>query len=412
MFKKRIWKPLLIGLGWTMCLAGLVVLMSFIEVKKSEVVCKAVKVYIPGNQYFIDRQEVDKILEMSSHSLIGRRIDDIDIHDLENKLKVNPFIEFAKVYVDMDGVIEVEVSQRQPILRVMNRFDQDFYIDQHGLKMPLSQNFTARVLVATGFVDELFANKVDSLHTNLAKDIYKTADFIRKDSLWEAQIEQIYINLDHEIELIPRVGNQRILLGNADSLEMKFSNLKTFYKQALPLVGWDAYKMINIKYANQVVGVKNQTYADSLKAVEVKAKKSADSARLASVAKIKAQPDVDAIITDEIKAAVDEPETAQPEEKKPTEKPVVAKTEEKKTTVTKLAAVKPAETKTAEKKTTDKKPEPKAVVTKPAESKSTVKPPEKKQDEKKKEEKKQDEKKQDSKPAASKTEKKTSIKKK
>jgi cell division protein FtsQ len=265
MFKKRIWKPLLIGLGWLVSLTGLVVLMSFIEVKKAELVCKKVNVFIPGNQYFIDRQEVDNILQTTSHTLIGRRIKSIDIHGLENKLKSNLFVEFATVYMDMDGVLQVEVSQRQPILRIMNRFDQDFYVDEHGLKMPLSQNFTARVLAVNGYIDEMFANKVDSLHTTLAKEIFKTADFIRKDSLWDAQIAQLYINQDHEIELVPRVGNQRILLGDADSLATKFANLKVFYKQALPLVGWDAYKLINIKYINQVVGVRNETLLDSIK---------------------------------------------------------------------------------------------------------------------------------------------------
>jgi cell division protein FtsQ len=166
----------------------------------------------------------------------------------------------------MDGIINVEISQRQPILRVINQFDQDFYIDQHGLKIPLSSNFTARVLVANGYIDELFANRVDTLHTSLAADLFKTADYIRKDSLWDAQIAQIYVNPDHEIELIPRVGNNRILLGNADSLDNKFHNLLVFYKKAIPQVGWEAYKTINIKYANQVVGVKNEKpKTDSLK---------------------------------------------------------------------------------------------------------------------------------------------------
>ncbi|MDP9078371.1 MAG: cell division protein FtsQ [Bacteroidota bacterium] len=267
MLKKRIWKPLLISLAWITCFGGLVVLMSFINQKKDEVVCKDVKIYIPGNQYFIDRDEVDNILQVNSHALIGRRMADINIHELENKLKSNPFIEFAKVYTDMDGVINVEISQRQPILRVMNRFDQDFYVDQHGLKIPLSGNFTARVIVANGYIDEAFANHVDSLHTPMAAALFKTADYIRKDSLWDAQIAQIYVNKDHEIELIPRVGNNRILLGTADSLDSKFHNLLVFYKKALPLVGWDAYKVINIKYANQVVGVRNEyKKTDSLKA--------------------------------------------------------------------------------------------------------------------------------------------------
>ncbi len=256
MFKKAIWLKILIGFAWVTSIGGLVVLMSFIEIKKGEVICKEVKVYIPGNQYFIDREEVDHILEVKTNSLTGHKIEDINIHALENKLKANPFIEFAKVYTDMDGVIRVEVSQRQPIMRVINRFDQDFYIDQHGLKIPLSANFTAKVLVATGYIDELFTNRVDSLHNPLTKDLFRTADFIRKDSLWNVQIVQVYVNEHHEIELIPRVGSHKILLGNADSLKTKFENLLVFYKQALPKVGQDLYKTVNVKYANQVIGVK------------------------------------------------------------------------------------------------------------------------------------------------------------
>lgn len=110
---------MLIISAWVICLGGLIALMSFIEVKKAGVICTAVKVNIPGSQYFIDKQEVDQILQTSSHTLIGRKLEGINIQDLENKLRANPFIEFAKVYTEMDGVLRVEVSQRQPILRIM-----------------------------------------------------------------------------------------------------------------------------------------------------------------------------------------------------------------------------------------------------------------------------------------------------
>ena len=268
MFKKRIWRHILIGSAWAITLGGLVVLMGFIEFKKAGVVCKDVKVYIPGNQYFIDREEVDNILKIHRHKLVGRKMDEIDIHNLEEKLKANPFIESAMVYADMDGVIRVKISQRQPVVRVMNQFDQNFYIDQNGLKIPLSDNSTARVIAANGYIDEIFGKKVDTLHTDIAKQILKAANFISRDSLWSAQVAQIYVNQNHEIELIPRVGTNRIMLGNADSLESKFANLYTFYKKAIPQVGWDRYKTINIKYGNQVVGVKSDNFKkDSLKAV-------------------------------------------------------------------------------------------------------------------------------------------------
>jgi cell division protein FtsQ len=259
MFKKRIWMPVLYISIWAVCLGGLAVLMSFIGVKKASLLCREVKVYIPGNQYFVDRLEINSILHVGNNTLVGKKLDEINIQQLEKTLQANPFIEFAKVYADMDGVVNVEVRQRQPILRVMNRFEQDFYVDQFGLKIPLSNNFTAPVLVATGNIDEIFINRVDTLHTEMAKQLFKTADFIRRDSLWDAQIEQINVNANHEIELIPRVGNQRILLGNADSLDKKFKNLLIFYQKAIPKVGWGAYKVINIKYANQVVAVRSDS---------------------------------------------------------------------------------------------------------------------------------------------------------
>lgn len=277
MFKKRIWRYVLFSFIWAISLAGLVVLMSFIGVKKSTMTCKKVQVLIPGSQYFIDKQEVDDILGLNNNSLIGKRLEVINLHGLEKRLKANPFVESAKVYADMDGVIVVEISQRQPMMRIINLNGQDFYVDEHGLKIPVSSNFTAKVVVANGFIDEAF-NTVDTLHTELAKEVFKTADFIRKDTLWAAQIGQIYVNEQHEIELLPRVGNQRILLGNADSLDVKFRNLLAFYKQALPQVGWNAYKAINIKYNNQVIGIKNDHLKkdtstttiknDSLKAVK------------------------------------------------------------------------------------------------------------------------------------------------
>lgn len=266
MWNKRLWRNIFIGFAWLVSLGGLVVLMSFIEVKKSGVVCKAVKVYIPGSQYFIDKEEVDHILQLGNYQLVGLRMENIKMHELENSLKANPFIEYAKVYGDMDGTLVIEISQRQPIARMLNRFDQDFYIDMHGLKLPLSPNFTARVLAVNGYIEEPFGGRVDSLHTQIARDVFKTVSYIHNDALWDAQIAQVYVNADQEIELIPRVGNQRILLGNADSLDVKFKNLLGFYKQALPKVGWAAYKTINIKYTNQVIGIKN-TKADSLNAV-------------------------------------------------------------------------------------------------------------------------------------------------
>jgi cell division protein FtsQ len=258
MLKRINWRPIFKCFAWIICLAGLVVLMSFVEGKKKKLVCTNVKILIPGADNFIEREEVDAILKQSQGSLIGQNLAGINLQRIEKNIIANPYIAYATVYADMNGVIQIEIKQRQPILRVINSAGQDYYMDSNGLKMPVSPNFTANVLAANGDIMEHFSGKVDTLITKLAVDLYKVASYVKRDTLWDAQIEQLYVNNARDIELIPRVGNHRIVLGTADSLETKMRNLLAFYKKAIPKVGWNRYKTINIKYINQVVCEKNK----------------------------------------------------------------------------------------------------------------------------------------------------------
>lgn len=232
MLKRINWKRVLFTFIWMVSLSGLVVLMSFVEAKKSEQKCTDVKIIIPGTYTFIERNDVEEIIYESQGQIKGSALNKLNIHRMENALKANPFIEAAKIYADMNGLITILVNQREPVLRVLNFTNQDFYIDKNGLKIPVSTNFTAKVLAANGYILESFSGKVDTLKTKLARDLFKTAAFVGKDSLWNDQIEQLYVNQQKEIEMIPRVGEHKIILGDADSLETKFGNLLAFYKKA------------------------------------------------------------------------------------------------------------------------------------------------------------------------------------
>jgi cell division protein FtsQ len=257
MLKKINWRSILYGFLWLVSLSGLITLMSFIEIKKSTLKCMDVKVLLPGQFNFIERDEVDRILMANAGSMVGRDLNEINIHKLENALKANPFIEFAKVYADMTGIIHVQIRQREPVIRVVNMANLHFYIDANGNKIPLSDNYTAKVLVASGFIEEDFNGRVDTLKTKMAKDLYRTALYIKGDTLWDNQIEQLFVDLKGDVEMVPRVGSHKIILGSADSLQTKFRNLLVFYKKAIPKVGWYTYKTINLKYVNQIVCEKN-----------------------------------------------------------------------------------------------------------------------------------------------------------
>ena len=87
-------------------------------------------------------------------------------------------------------------------------------------------------------------------------DLYKFALFLQGNEFWNDQIEQIYVYPDNEVELIPRVGSHRIMLGPLEGFEEKLANLRLFYEQAIPKMGWEKYSMINLKYKNQIVCTK------------------------------------------------------------------------------------------------------------------------------------------------------------
>ena len=333
MLKKINFGAIFTGFAWLLSLAGVVVLLSFINIKKQTVKCNNVKILIPGVDNFIEREEIDAILRQSEGMLVGRNLEQINIHKIEKRLKANPYIAFAKVYVDMDGTLHIEVSQRQPVLRVINDIGQDFYIDNKGLKMPISSNFTADVLVATGTIKEFFGSKIDTLRTQLAKDLYKIALYIQKDTLWSAQMEQIFVDAKRDIELVPRVGNQRIILGNADSLEKKMNNLLLFYKKAMPRVGWDTYKTINVQYSNQIVCVKRDSTDRIAKREEIV--KETDSLIVKNKV---ADSLVQDVIADAIKNNAAEQKVAPPPEKNELQKPKITLQKEKEVQMPKVSA--------------------------------------------------------------------------
>ena len=82
------------------------------------------------------------------------------------------------------------------------------------------------------------------------------AKYISSDSLWNAQIVQIYLKDNKEIELVPRVGNHTILLGDITNYQEKLRKLYLFYEKGVNQVGWNDYKEINLKFRNQIVCVK------------------------------------------------------------------------------------------------------------------------------------------------------------
>ena len=86
--------------------------------------------------------------------------------------------------------------------------------------------------------------------------LFHLAKKILADELFHPMVEQIYVNKKGEYLLIPKLGNQKILFGKYENVDIKLENLKVFYQKAIANEGWRKYKQIDLRYKGQVVAQK------------------------------------------------------------------------------------------------------------------------------------------------------------
>lgn len=213
-----------------------------------------VKVSVGGEHPFIDDAGIiGAIAEEGDTALIGKRLDRGQLLVLENKLKESPFVLYAELYKNFQGVLTAEVALRQPMARLINNEADYIYLDVNGVKFPDTELHTAHSLLVRGDFDETVS---DTFACSTVSDAIPVMQFIHADPFWNAQISDVIIRQSGELLLLPQVGNLEIEFGYPVRIEEKFALLQDFYRQAIPKVGWNYYKSVSLKFRGQVVAKK------------------------------------------------------------------------------------------------------------------------------------------------------------
>ena len=234
-------------------LFGIGMLMSLVKTKDSVQVCTSMKVMVEGKETFIDQHDISDLVNGEFGRVVGKELATLPLEKIEKALMTLPYVASAEIHSDMDGVLQITVKQREVIIRIMNNMGQEYYIDTQGAKVPVTLKYVPHVLVANGNINEGYKVALDTVETQLVKDLVSIVNFVKNDPLWSNQIVQLYVNEHKDIEITPRVGTQQLLLGNADNLPDKLDRLSIFYKKILPRVGSDAYSTVNVKFDDQII---------------------------------------------------------------------------------------------------------------------------------------------------------------
>ncbi len=238
----------------SVAILGLSFLIAFSERKQGGSVCKNISVELDNlnENHFLDEADILQLVEGSGQPVKGIGIDRINLKDIEKKLKFDKHILNAELFGDLKGNLIVNVELRRPIARVVQNDAPDAYIAEDGVIMPVSEKYTSRVVLVSGYVKGLLESQ-DLNKSEEGKQLLKMIEYINADKFWKAQVAQLDLDKAGKIIIFPQVTGQRVEFGKPENVEAKFKKLMVFYKEILPARGWTRYERVNLEYEGQVV---------------------------------------------------------------------------------------------------------------------------------------------------------------
>lgn len=247
--------------GWIgLALAVGILAVSAIGTREAAHVQTVAPVILPlenGKTLVTEAEILDRLAASFTKPLDALTLGDIDVERVETVIEGQAFVAEADAFVDDDLELNITVRQRVPLLRIIAESGQNYYLDEDGVRMPLSDYYTARVPVVTGNValwqDDFMDHPAHQLY-----QLVELARLLREDDFLDALVEQIYLNAKGELILAPKVGDQVIYLGryHQPTTRERLDRLKIFYREGLPYEGWRKYKSFDLRYADQVVAKK------------------------------------------------------------------------------------------------------------------------------------------------------------
>ena len=257
----------------------LIAASRYCHAQQEQTLCRGlrVKVLDSAERGFITPAMVKNWFAAEQKEFLREPVGKVNTLEVEAFVRRRGFVKTVRAYTSMDGMLNIELTQRKPVLRVNSVNGYDFYVTDDNYILPTQRYYSVYVPVVTGMIVPPFGpdfvgslddwskkgeKKVSENYLFLAK-LINFVKFVGYDDFWNAFIVQIRVNGtdpqtedEPQVEIVPRAGDQVIALGGIDAYEQKLDKLMSFYRKAVLYEGWDRYRYVNLKYKDQIVCVK------------------------------------------------------------------------------------------------------------------------------------------------------------
>ncbi len=199
-------------------LLAYIVCSSFIAHKRADnQVCSSLSVVFKDNssKHLIDENSIMQVLENNNVNYQGVPWDSIDIASITKLVQAHPAVQHLLVCRTPGNDLKIQIKRRKALLRIKsNHFDG--YLTQDNQFITNKGLLPVHSPVATGVIDSIF------LHTHLHDLITRIA----QDDFFSLHLQQIHVNKQEQVTLIPRIGDYEIYLGKMKHIPDKLNSLK------------------------------------------------------------------------------------------------------------------------------------------------------------------------------------------
>ena len=135
---------------------GIIFLLAFTNTRYSNKTCVDYRINLADeNTSLITRGEIILLMESIQDSIVGTTINEVPIYEIERKIESLNDVQNAEVYINMEGMLHIDVIQKKAIVRISPKEGKDFYMDSEGSIFGLSSiTIQSILLVANGNIQD------------------------------------------------------------------------------------------------------------------------------------------------------------------------------------------------------------------------------------------------------------------
>lgn len=244
---------------------GMALLMRRTSDEMVDIPCQSINIHFLDSLKFVSEDEIKNYLDSKCGTLVGKKIDSIELYRIEDLLDGRSAIMKSEAWTEIwtegedekHGDLHISITQRAPVVRFLSS-EGGFYADKDGYIFPLHSSFTADVPVVKGKLPAGIGNGYkgeapDEESQVWIRQVIDLISTLEKSKAWSGRFSEISVNSDEDIVLKASEGKESFILGKPDDLDGKLAKIERYYTQIRPIVGEDYYKSVNLKFNNQII---------------------------------------------------------------------------------------------------------------------------------------------------------------